>query len=90
VIVIAKAWRRRSDQDVHLTIQVIYAANVETGHISTDRLVTVIRNDDAAFTPGELKHYEHCEECLQMGRVYRESAANRCLVVASCRRFGRE
>jgi hypothetical protein len=38
------------DQDLHLTIQVIYAANVETERISPIDLVTVIRNDGAPFT----------------------------------------
>jgi hypothetical protein len=48
----------------HLTIQVVYAANVETEHISTERMLEVIRNENGTFTPDELKHFEKCDPCF--------------------------
>ncbi len=37
---------------------------METEHISTDRMLEVIRNDDVMFTAAELKHFETCDDCF--------------------------
>jgi hypothetical protein len=37
---------------------------VETSHVSTERLMQVISNEDATFTQEELDHLNHCDECF--------------------------
>ena len=48
---------------MHLTIQVIYrplVSTVDSKHITIDRILEVISNDDAMLTLEELQHIEKC------------------------------
>jgi len=37
---------------------------VEIEHVPTERMMQVIRDENAVFTPEELEHFNHCDQCF--------------------------